>query len=600
MKASSRPPRAADEPLDLPAGGGREEFRAALLKPYLLRLRQEKGAPAEQALVRQAGLPDSASRNETAWISGQAAHRALVALEKELGFAALARRGEYAAHPEALGAYVRLIHRTSGPKDAYRVFCEQSQEATRVATYAFQDLGEARVRITYTPLPGDDPVFVSKLLSVAREAELASIPALFGLPEAKVVRHGSTGSGGRTSVYELSFESPGRPVGVPLGAVLGGALAGLPAALTGGWLAGALSAVVGLGLGALAGALYDKGQTSARGRILERHRVNALERGLELRGDLGGSALAPGVLDGTVLGGRYKILHKIGSGGIGVIYSAEHLGLGSLVAIKVLRGAAAKDAAEIARLRREAQVQVSIRHPNVVATLDLDQMPDGSLYVVMELLRGRTLAEKMRSGPVPPSFAVPVFRQVCEGLSACHAQGVVHRDLKPGNIFLCHDGTVKVLDFGMSKTDHAETLTQEGFTLGTPEYMAPEQCTGGEVEARTDLYAFGVLMYETLTGELPIRAPTRRELLDFHQRKTPQTMRACRADLHLPAELDEAVMKCLQKKPRDRPLDALALERLLARVPLPGDAPSALGSSPPSDPSPRAGGGAGPFDGEES
>ena len=573
MKPSQRPPsthraKHDDAPISR-GGGGREEIRAALLKPYLLRLRDEKGEAFERALVRKAGLPESASRNETAWISAQAAHKALVAIEKELGTSAIARRGSYAAHPEALGAYVRLVHKTSGPKEAYRVFCDQSQEASRVATYTYEELGPARIRITYTPIENDDPPVVSAQLSAAREAELVAVPALFGEPEATVVHTVSTSKDGApTSVYELSFRPQRRRIGLPVGAVLGAFFAGLPAALAGGPLAGGLSAAVGLGLGAAAGWLYERSLSDIRGRALERHRVNALERGLELRGELASSSLPPGVLDGTVLGGKYKILHKIGSGGIGVIYSAEHLTLGSRVAIKVLRGAAAKDAAEIARLRREAQVQVSIHHPNVVQTLDLDQMPDGSLYVVMELLRGRTLAEKMRSGPVSPSLAVPVFREVCQGLAACHAHGVVHRDMKPGNIFLCHDGSVKVLDFGMSKTDSSETLTQEGFTLGTPEYMAPEQCTGAEVEPRTDLYAFGVLMYEALTGDLPIRAPSRRELLDLHQRHVPKTMNEHRPDLHIPRELDEAVMKCLEKKPRDRPVDARALEEMLALVPL--------------------------------
>jgi eukaryotic-like serine/threonine-protein kinase len=591
MKPAQRTPRTTSD--DVPpsqgragAGGGREEIRAALLKPYLLRVRAEKGVELETALVRKAGLPESASRNETAWISAQAAHKALVAVEKLLGPGSVARRGSFGAHPEALGAYVRLVHRTSGPKEAFRVFCDQSSEATRVATYTFEDVGPASVKITYTPIESDDPPVHSALLSQAREAELVAIPTLFGEPEATVSHPETTAEGGPHSVYLLTFSPTRRALGLPVGALAGATLAALPALGLGPSLATLASAIVGLGLGGLAGYLYDHGKTTSRGQALERHRINALERGLELRGDLATSSLPPGVLDGTVLGGKYKILHKIGSGGIGVIYSAEHLTLGSIVAVKVLRGAAARDAAEIARLRREAQVQVSIQHPNVVQTLDLDQMPDGSLYVVMELLRGRTLAEKMRSGPVPPTVAVPVFREVCFGLAACHAHGVVHRDMKPGNIFLCQDGTVKVLDFGMSKTDSSETLTQEGFTLGTPEYMAPEQCTGGEVEPRTDLYAFGVLMYEALTGELPIRASTRRELLDLHQRKVPATMAQCRPDLDIPPELDAAVMKCLEKKPRDRPADARALEEMLALVPgteLPDHRRSSLPPLPPVD-----------------
>ena len=143
----------------------------------------------------------------------------------------------------------------------------------------------------------------------------------------------------------------------------------------------------------------------------------------------------------------------------------------------------------------------------------------------------------------------------------------MHRDLKPGNIFLGDDGVVKVLDFGMSKLAAAEQLTQEGYTLGTPEYMAPEQCIGAPVEPRTDLYAFGVLMYEALTGELPIVAQNRRDLLDLHQRQVPQPMRERQPELPIPEALDAAVMRTLQKRVEDRPRDAQELERMLASIP---------------------------------
>ena len=223
-----------------------------------------------------------------------------------------------------------------------------------------------------------------------------------------------------------------------------------------------------------------------------------------------------------MLGGKYRIGKKIGSGGIGVVYAAEHVTLGH-------RGGGEGPASRAGRARRrerscwrpgrEAYIQVHVEHPNVARVLDLDQMPDGSIYVVMERLVGRARAGNLsREGLGAPGRALPGFIGVCGALAAAHAKGVVHRDLKPGNIFLCEDGTSKVLDFGMSKLSAAESLTQAGYTLGTPEYMAPEQCIGAAVEGRTDIYALGVLMYEALTGELPIVAPSRRELLDLHQR----------------------------------------------------------------------------------
>ncbi|MEO8877499.1 MAG: serine/threonine-protein kinase, partial [Polyangiaceae bacterium] len=266
-----------------------------------------------------------------------------------------------------------------------------------------------------------------------------------------------------------------------------------------------------------------------------------------------------------------RILRKLGSGGIGVVYLAEHITLGHEVAIKVLRGAAARDGGEIARLRREAYIQVHVDNPNIVRVLDLDQMPDGSIYVVMERLVGRSLADKLgREGLVAPGFAIPVFTGVCRGLGAAHRKGVVHRDLKPGNIFLCEDGTPKVLDFGMGKLTSAESLTQAGYTLGTPEYMAPEQCIGAQVEPRTDVYALGVLMYEALTGELPIIASSRRELLDLHQRQIPKPMRERRPDLPIPEALDLAVMRCLKKRMSDRFKSAIDLAEALEAIPRDG------------------------------
>ncbi len=318
--------------------------------------------------------------------------------------------------------------------------------------------------------------------------------------------------------------------------------------------------------------MWDRSREERASRVFERNRIAALERGLELRGELGAT---PGDLTGTVLGGKYRIGRKIGSGGIGVVYAAEHVTLGHEVAVKVLRGAAARDGGEIARLRREAYIQVHVEHPNVVRVLDLDQMADGSIYVIMERLLGRSLADKLaRDGLIAPGFAVPVFIDVCRALHAAHKKGVVHRDLKPGNIFLCEDGLAKVLDFGMSKLASAESLTQAGYTLGTPEYMAPEQCIGAQVEPRTDIYALGVMMYEALTGELPIIAQHRRDLLDLHQRQIPIPMRLRRPELPIPEALDLAIIKCLKKRLNERPKSAAELEQLLAAIPI-GTLPTA-------------------------
>ncbi|MFO0662016.1 MAG: serine/threonine-protein kinase [Polyangiaceae bacterium] len=575
-------------------GGGKEELRASFLKSYLLRLREEKGERVVRSLLSEAGVGASALENETLWISVSAARKILSLLENAFGGPeAIASRGEWMVHNENLGTYVRLLRAASQPSDAYRLLAENAQEMTRVGVFKVENIDATSVRVTYKPSDADETPQDDERLSIARAAELAGLPRLWGLDEAQVVREKCLCKGDPEDVYLVRWKPLSTQALTPLAAVGAAVVTGAPVVAFAPWWVGLIVGGVGAGLGGAIGYLVERSAREKAARTLERHRIHALERGLELKGELSAPAVAPGELDGTVLGGKYRILRRIGSGGIGVVYSAEHIGLGSTVAIKVLRGAAARDASEIARLRREAQVQVTIEHPNVIRTLDLDQMPDGSLYVVMELLRGRTLADKLsREGPVPSGFAIPVFVQVCRALSAAHAKGVVHRDLKPGNIFLCDDQTVKVLDFGMSKLQSAESLTQEGFTLGTPEYMAPEQCIGAAVEPRTDLYALGVLMYEALTSELPIQSSNRRELLDLHQRQIPQNMRQRRPDLGIPVGLDVAVMTCLRKRIAERPRSAAELAEMLESIPLDGlplvhEMYSSRRTLPPSDHNPE-------------
>ena len=565
--------------------GGKEELRASVLKTYLLRLRSEKGERAVETLLEGAGVDPRGVDHETAWMSVGSARRALRALATVLGGdAALRDRGAWATHPEALGTLVRMVRSATQPVDAYRYLARNAKEVTRIASWEIEELpGGSSVRMTYRLREDADDDARDpegeRVLCSARWGELASYPRVWGLEPARVVHEACIAKGADACVYLVKWEPIGAGHRTALVAGLGAAaLGGGLVAVTGGWIAGLVAAVLAGALGAGFGVVWERLNVDRRERVFERHRIAALERGLELKGESVASAAAPGELGGSVLGGKYKILRKIGSGGIGVVYAAEHTSLGHEVAVKVLRGAAAKDGSEIARLRREAYIQANVDHPNVVRVLDLDQMPDGSIYVVMERLVGRSLADKLtRDHVVAPGLAIPVFIGVCRALGAAHAKGVVHRDLKPGNVFILAEASgavtperIKVLDFGMSKLHTAESLTQAGYTLGTPEYMAPEQCIGAPVEPRTDLYALGVLMYEALTGELPISSPSRRELLDLHQRQVPTPMRLKRPDLPIPEELDRAVMMCLKKKVHDRPANAHALEQMLAAIPLEG------------------------------
>jgi len=564
--------------------GGKEELRASVLKTYLLRLRTEKGDRAVRQLLAGAGIEPSAVDNETGWVSQLAAKRALRAVADLLGRDAIRHRGEWVTHPEALGVLVRMLRAAERPVDAYRYLAQNAREATRVGTWEIeepkQDKGKkpgdvTRVKLTYKwrtdsgdDAPDRSDVEGEELLCDARAGELASLPRIWGLGEAEVLHDTCIAKGADACVYDVHWITKRSREGLIAGAAGAGVAFGGIVAATGGALSGGIACVLGAALGGAGGFLWDRSREDRASRVFERNRIAALERGLELRGELGAT---PGDLAGTVLGGKYRIGRKIGSGGIGVVYAAEHVTLGHEVAVKVLRGAAARDGGEIARLRREAYIQVHVEHPNVVRVMDLDQMPDGSIYVVMERLVGRSLADKLaRDGLLAPGLAIPVYIDVCRALHAAHKKGVVHRDLKPGNIFLCDDGISKVLDFGMSKLATAESLTQTGYTLGTPEYMAPEQCIGAQVEPRTDIYALGVMMYEALTGELPIVAANRRELLDLHQRQIPTPMRQRRPDLPIPEELDAAVMKCLKKRLNERPRSAAELEQMLAAVPREG------------------------------
>ncbi|MFO0663771.1 MAG: serine/threonine-protein kinase [Polyangiaceae bacterium] len=550
------------------AGGGKEEVRASVLKPYLLRVASEHGEEAQRSVLSAAGV--DMEEADRLWISVDAFFRALGKVRDTLGQASLSDFGPWATKPEVLGSHVRMLRTAKTPQDAYRYLADHPLEFTR--TGAWECETKARlVTMTYRPRKEDETRKLTAdeqtLLRAIHVAELSSYPTIWGLLPARVEYRDEAGD---AVVYDVHI-LPARSLPLPppvLAAGLALLLFGILFAV-GTWISALIAALVVGGTALALGQALERVRAEGRERAFEKNRIAALEQGLALKGD---SQKDPsGELTGAVLAGKYKIRRRIGSGGIGAVYAAEHTTLGHEVAIKVLRGAAARDASEIARLRREAQIQTHVEHPNVARVFDLDQMADGSIFIVMERLHGRSLADRLqREGLVAPGTAIPVFIDVCRGLAAAHAAGVVHRDLKPGNVFLCDDGTSKILDFGMSKLTSAEALTQQGYTLGTPEYMAPEQCIGATVEARTDLYALGVLMYEALVGELPIRSSNRRELLDLHQREVPQPLKARRPDLPIPDALDRAIMLCLEKKVNARPRSAEELGSMLEAISLEG------------------------------
>jgi serine/threonine-protein kinase len=287
----------------------------------------------------------------------------------------------------------------------------------------------------------------------------------------------------------------------------------------------------------------------------------------------------PASLVGRIVDARYRIDGKLGEGGIGVVYRAEHLALGRAVAIKVLLDELAAMPDQRARFVREAKALSALSHPHVVPINDFG-IADGMPYLVMELLEGRTLEQLLAAeGPLEPARALDIFRQMLRGLAFAHSRGIAHRDLKPGNVFLQslpdHADHVRLLDFGLAKffdvegsrTD--ETLTKAGIVFGTPAYMAPEQATGEAADARADVYGAGVMLFELLTNRRPFQAASRADLLRAHLVTSPPRPEALRPGLALAPELSALLDRALAKDPGARFPDAGALLAALDAVPAP-------------------------------
>jgi serine/threonine-protein kinase len=272
-------------------------------------------------------------------------------------------------------------------------------------------------------------------------------------------------------------------------------------------------------------------------------------------------------LVGTLLAERYRLVEPLGSGGMGAVYRAEHVHMKKSVAVKILHRHMTTNKEVVARFEREAVAAGRIEHPNVAAATDFGQLPDGSFYLVLEYVEGKSLGLLMDQGPMDPGRALRIARQIADGLAAAHAAGVVHRDLKPDNVLLFErDGVldiVKVLDFGIAKVHIEEgsghkPLTQIGTIFGTPQYMSPEQGQGRTVDARSDLYALGVLLYEMLAGKLPFDADDLVVLIMQHVTEPPPALPA-----NVPAQVRDLVMQLLAKKPEERVATAADLvERL--------------------------------------
>jgi serine/threonine-protein kinase len=306
---------------------------------------------------------------------------------------------------------------------------------------------------------------------------------------------------------------------------------------------------------------------------------------------------------GKEVAGQFRIVEKIGKGGMGAVYKAEQPDMNRYVAIKILHARYLSRSDLVSRFRREARAMSQLSHPNTARVFLYGQLDDGACYFVMEHLVGRNLAQIVRAeGPMEPKRAMRIMIQVCGALEEAHRVGIVHRDLKPENIFITSQGGIrdfpKVLDFGLAKVTERQMrpgsmiLTQQGMVFGTPEFMSPEQAHGKTLDARSDIYSLGIILYELLTGKLPFDAKQPIEYIQLHADAPPIPLSKRRPDVLFPPGLEDVVMTALAKRPEKRHPSAAAFAAALEEVLQPEGAERGTLSFPspiPTVPVPEAG-----------
>lgn len=476
----------------------RGQASASKVKAMLLCIDAEKGAAAADAWIDKLRLGRADVDDETRLLPLGALHVAAKSFETEVE-GAFARLPPYLVARDNLGVWARVLRGTRSPEDAFGRIDASESEHGRTTRWETLTRGaghwKGKVHVHHDPDLEKDGC-----LARLRAAELSVVPMLFGFPRAVVATVGED-----PNVFEVRWAVPSPRSQVALWGASGAAIGAGVLAAQPSWI----TAIAALALPVLSGGV---GVVAARGRIsrieasAQANRVAALERSLALREEA--SASSAGDLEGSVVAGLYRIGARMGSGASGVIYEAVRITDGLPVALKLLRAASAHDVVASDRLRREAEALGLSWHPNVVELIEHGHLPDGTSYLVMELLRGESLAHRLKHRVrLTPDELFPIALQLAEALVAVHAAGVVHRDLKPSNVFVVHDGDgerVKVLDFGIARVEWEEMrITNMGAPLGTPGYMSPEQESGGEVDARSDVFALGALLYECLVGEPP-------------------------------------------------------------------------------------------------
>ena len=248
---------------------------------------------------------------------------------------------------------------------------------------------------------------------------------------------------------------------------------------------------------------------------------------------------------------------------MGVVYRAEDTRLGRSVALKFLRAQAIVGDEDRARFVREARSAAALDHPNICTVYEVGEA-DGQTYISMAYIEGHELRDEIRKGPIEVSRAISIAREIASGLSAAHKKGIVHRDIKSSNIMLTDDGRVRIMDFGLAKSEDSTKVTRSGMTIGTAAYMSPEQALGQDVDQRTDIWSLGVVLYEMLTGQLPFRGDYEPAMLYSIINETPDPPTELRSEI--PLEIEKTVSRALEKNPDKRYPDAVGGDSAAAKV----------------------------------
>lgn len=522
------------------AYGGADMARQAALVTTASRIKavasfveRTRGPEAKQHLLADLGLAPETLADETRTIASSTHLVALAWLASREGEEALLGLGEDLLHDENLGVFAPLLHAHERLEDALGQLHRSAPRLGLLPIEAFcVEAGRCLLRFRPLGIEGE------RLLRLADAAVLLALCRLYGFEDAQVeLRDDAL----LVRFRSHRFERWALALLPSLGTFAFSARTGIVVTLT------TVAALV----------FFLRERAHRIESRAQRHRIRVLERGLSL------SRRPPHALvEGEVFAGAYRLGPLLGIGANGAVHRALRIADGTPVAIKLLRHAASHDALAADRLHREAEALLLSRHPNVVELYE-HGLVDGVAYLALELLdEGEPLSELLaRKGPLSPEALLPLALEICDALVAIHAAGVVHRDIKPSNVFVgSRDGapTIKLFDFGLAHIEWAETrLTEPGRPLGTPGYRAPELAEGRTADARSDIYAFGILLKECLTGQRPTE----------NESEVPSVTRRAsgieRTAHPLPPGFREVIDQATAHDPRDRFPDAKSLRRAL-------------------------------------